>query len=471
MRTFSQLKYQSSYMSQLTAAKKKRQKQSKFQKLWARVVSRKAENERFKANFDALFQRVQETINPVEYGAATAYQPLLHNLLILAQRKSLANWHREVLDGWIKEVLAYLAPYALVDSAMLEDIARYDAFRMDITLEDDSISPPSEQLIEILRLQQEEYEVAGEQQKEQREETFAERKTFACIQAERQVELLLDRQMGPAPELEIEADKNMDDFFQDSLEQENKNQHEAYKQERSRLREELLVEMLAQIDRDFEAEALDSELDDDFGTFEDFFESLESGFDEEHENNGKASSQPHAPKITNQVFQSMFRATAARLHPDREADPTLREAKQILMTNLLGARKKGDVMTVVEMYQQHVGGDTTFSKADEKELIAALEYQIAELENEKLDVIEQSPLHAEIHERFYSTSKKRVDDSIDKHLREVRRDKLEIEQQAGSIRSLKTLKPWLEKRYEEEMLDSPFGRFGQDFDFSRDWPF
>jgi hypothetical protein len=212
------------------------------------VVSRKAENERFKANFDALFQRVQETINPVEYGAATAYQPLLHNLLILAQRKSLANWHRE-------------------------------------------------------------------------------------------------------------------------------------------------------------------------------------------------------------------------------ADPTLREAKQILMTNLLGARKKGDVMTVVEMYQQHVGGDTTFSKADEKELIAALEYQIAELDSEKLDVIEQSPLHAEIHKRFYSTSKKRVDDSIDKHLREVRRDKLEIEQQAGSIRSLKTLKPWLEKRYEEEMLDSPFGRFGQDFDFSRDWPF
>lgn len=462
-------------MSQLTAAKKKRQKQSKFQKLWARVVSRKAENKRFKANFEALFLRVQETINPVEHDAARAYQPLLYNLLILAQRKSLANWHREVLDGWIREILAHLFPYGLVDSAMLEDIARYDAFRMDITLEDDSISLPSEQLSEILRHQQAEHEAAAEQQKEQRSETFAERKAFACIQAERQVELMLDRQMGPAPELDIEVDKNMDDFFQNDLEQEKKCQHEAYQQERSRLREELLDEMLAQVDLNFEAEAeaeaLHSEQDDDFGTFEDFFESLGAGFDEEHENNSKASSQPHAPKITNQVFQSMFRATAARLHPDREADPTLSETKQVLMTNLLGARKKGDVMTVVEMYQQHVGGDTTFSKADEKELIAALEYQIAELDNEKFDIIEQTPLHEQIHERFYSTSKKRVDDSIDKHLRDVRRDKLEIEQQAGSIRSLKTLKPWLDKRYEEEMLDSPFGRFGQDFDSSRGCPF
>ena len=69
----------------------------------------------------------------------------------------------------------------------------------------------------------------------------------------------------------------------------------------------------------------------------------------------------------------MFRATAARLHPDREPDPEKRLEKQKLMADLLKARKKGDLLTVFKMYQQHTDNPESFSKADEKQLIEALE--------------------------------------------------------------------------------------------------
>ena len=216
------------------------------------------------------------------------------------------------------------------------------------------------------------------------------------------------------------------------------------------MRGKLLEELLQCIDREFEAEEMglqgDCTLDlDDF----------EFNVDEQDEEFESSPFLPDAPKITNQTFQRMFRSTAAILHPDREQDSTLREEKQSLMVELLSARKKGDVMTILALYQAHVGGEETFSKTDEKQLIAALEHQIHELENEREQFAQQSPLHWMAYERFYYPSKRKVDKAIVDHLTQVRHDKLEIERMVKEINSLKALKPWLKQRYDEGHMMLP----------------
>jgi hypothetical protein len=111
-----------------------------------------------------------------------------------------------------------------------------------------------------------------------------------------------------------------------------------------------------------------------YGVFLHQEEAFDFNFDEEGEDLEHIL--PNAPAITNQIFQRLFRSTAAKLHPDREPDPALRDVKQGLMSDLLKARKTGDVMTILELYQEYVDREQIFSKADEKQLITALEHQI-----------------------------------------------------------------------------------------------
>lgn len=341
-------------------------KPSKFQKLWHKAERARARNARFREDLESVVQRVRSAIHPVEQEAAAADKPLLQKLLTLAQRKSLAQWQRAELDDWIQELVYEMHAYGLVDKELLNDMARYDAFRLGITLEDDEIAPPAEQLVEIIKRERALYEAAEQERRER--------------------------------DLENESDAGSDDLDFDDLE--------------------------------FDGF--------DFGA--DFNE-----WDEEPES-GPAS--PNAPAVTNEVVQRLFRSTAAKLHPDREPDAERRKLKQGLMADLLRARKQGDVMRILELHQEYVGESQEFSKVDEQQLIHALEYNIRELENEKDEIIEQSSIHEMVYDRFYSTSKKKVDKTIAEYLASVAQDKKNIERMVETIRSLKTLKPYLERRYD-----------------------
>ena len=108
--------------------------------------------------------------------------------------------------------------------------------------------------------------------------------------------------------------------------------------------------LLAEIEREYS--------DADLGDDED--EPFDFNFDAEEDYSEPDSKLFSSPKITNQVFQRLFRITANKLHPDRELDPALRKVKQGLMSDLLTARKKSDVMTILALYQEHVDGQETF---------------------------------------------------------------------------------------------------------------
>ena len=341
-------------MNQLTAPRNVK-KQSAFQKLWQQAEHHKQHNAQFEQDLESLVQRIQTEVHPVEREAAQADKPLLHILIKLAQRKSLAQWQRFELDDWIEELTNQMHCFALVDQELVDDLARYDAFRLGITLEDESNFAPSEQLADIINRKQQIQDDAVEEDGEEMQES-------------------------------ANSDSEHEDFF----------------------------------DFDFDVE------DDNIEA---------TPFDH-----------PSTSTVTNQLFQRLFRITAAKLHPDREPDSTIRKNKQVLMADLLHARKKSDVMTILALHAEYVDDQSDLSKQDEKQLTQALENQINELKKEKKNIALRSPLHWVVYQNFYSQSKKKVDSAIDKHLQRVSQDKNQTEKMKKEIRTLKTLKPWLELR-------------------------
>jgi hypothetical protein len=149
-------------MTRLATGKKSRKTQSEFQKLWAKAEKLKQENARFRDRLDDIIQRIQTDIGPVEEAAATQQIPLLKRLLALGQRRSLLQWQRQTLDDWIREILEPLMGIDGLDHDVLEELSRYDAFRLGIELDETSSIPLQDQLRTYF--EQEQLELQGESQ-------------------------------------------------------------------------------------------------------------------------------------------------------------------------------------------------------------------------------------------------------------------------------------------------------------------
>ena len=417
---------------------KSKPKKSRFQKLWDKADRLQRQNEQLKSRLDGLVERTEQKVRPVEKEAAESDVPLLRKLLTMGQRKSLAKWERQVLDEWIKDLVTDMQLFGIADSELMDDIARYDAFRLGIELDesaDGESGTPYEQLSVHIQNMQRESEAAADRQRTETETEFDTLKDTM----EDLVESILDERLGPPPSTNS-SQSSTPDIFQGELDAELKKQADDYQARRAALREEIMNDLNEDLHDEFGA----SLFDDDFA--EDPFTNPDFGFDDEYQDAGNNGSV--APKIDNQTFHKMFRATAAKLHPDREPDPQKRLEKQKLMADLLKARKKGDLLTVFKMYQQHTNNAESFSKADEKQLTEALSQHIEQLEEEKEGIIFQSPTHYSVYQRFYHASRKKQDQKIEQHIREVRKNISESARCFKTIKSLKTLKPWLEARYD-----------------------
>jgi len=174
----------------------------------------------------------------------------------------------------------------------------------------------------------------------------------------------------------------------------------------------------------------------------------------------------NTPAISNTVFKQLFRSTAAVLHPDREHDPDMREIKHRLMTSLLNARKQGDVMTLIQMHQQHAGNGNALSKADEKQLIKALKAQVDELQQEREIYSFESPLHRMAYELFYYPSTRKTEQAFNQHLWQLETAASEAQSLSERIKTLKALKPHLEQRYDERCFSHPLDALDEVFGFS-----
>jgi len=466
-------------MVNLTANKKSNQsksKKSRFEKLWDKANRLKRQNELLKTRLEELIASADQRIRPVEREAAEADLPLLKKLLILGQRKSLAKWERGVLDEWIRELITDMQTFDISDSNLMDDMARYDAFRLGIELDEEDTDSPYEQVSSYMQNLQRETEAAAEKQRVQEQEDVEEELDSLKKYTEELIEKILDKRLGPPPAVP-EKHAHTFDLLQNELDAELENQQQAYQIKRDELREQLLAEMQEDTGTDAGAPPFDNDWDD-----VDPFANPDFDYESEFRYSDRASdrasgTEPAAPKIDNQTFHRMFRATAAKLHPDREPDPDIRLEKQTLMAELLKARKKGDLLTVFQMYHQHTDNPESFSKADEKQLIAAITHHIEQLEEEQEEIVFQSPMHFSTYQRFYHSNKRKQNKAIDDHISEVRKNIRASAKMFGSITTLKSLKPWLEIRYDnseadimDELMSEIMDGINMDTDV-RDYPF
>ena len=423
-------------MAPLAKGRKKRKKPSEFQKLWARAEKLKQRNERFRHQLDKIAQRMVRDVKPAEEDAARAHIPLLRNLLKLARRKSLTQWERMELDEWIHELADQIAIAGLLDGELQDEVARYHAFRLDIELDESSDTPLANQLLDEIGPSAEEQLATVQQMPE----------------IEEMIERILDETLGPCPAKPKKDSRHTDDLFADELEAETARVYEEYQKRREEERERLMQEML---------EA--ANIFDDENVDPDEAEDAFSAFDGSNPFDGPPAASADTdsgPLLSNDAFNRLFRSTASKLHPDRESDMTRREEKHRLMSQLLAARKEGDVMAVIDMYRQHVGDDDSLPAADEQQLIAALRQQIATLEEGIEDYSCKSPLHRAAYEMFYFANSRKTDQAFREHLRNIRRVTAEAERMGREIRTLKTLKPVLAQRYDDRAFDRALARFG-----------
>lgn len=411
-------------MSRLTKTKRSRKKLSRFHKLWNQAEKLKKENEIFRNQLDALVQRMQTEILPVEREAAAEQVPLLKRLLTLGQRKSLSQWQRHELFEWIMELVGPLQSSGQMTSELQDDIARFNAFNHGIKLDEDSEESLSEQVDNHVKREAESFD----------EGPFGETPEQLRARIEAEVEQILDDTLGPPPK-KPEDQPPVFDLFEDELADAQQQAYEDYFTRRAQLREQLIEDELA------EAESGPEDPFDDFDPF--------SGKDWADPDPQFDEPDTESPALSSEVFTRLFRTTAAVLHPDREPDDARRETNHQLMSELLKARKQGDVMTVLSLYQEHVGGDSGLSGKDEKQLIAALQHQIQTLKMERDEYSFSSPMHRTAFDIFYTKSRKKTDDAFRNHIEHIKNAGKQAGKLAAEIKSLKTLKPYLEERYEE----------------------
>lgn len=159
-------------------------------------------------------------------------------------------------------------------------------------------------------------------------------------------------------------------------------------------------------------------------------------------------------RVDDSVFKRLFRQTAAALHPDRETDEDRQQEKHILMSQLLKARKERDLITVIQMHEQHASAESTLSVDDEQALEEVLVDYLNQQQSRMDDIIFQSPMHHMAYSAFYAKKPATVTRKINAHLKKVDARRQSIHHFITEVKTLKSLKLILEARYES--------RFGMD---------
>ncbi len=420
-------------MNLVSKKSKSAKKLSHFEKLWNKAEKLKRENEHFRQRLDKVVQRIQEELLPAELEAAAEHIPLLKRLLTLGQRQSMGRWERLELNDWIMELIEPLMSSAQIDQELGDEINRYQAFNYGIELDEQSGKSFAEQIQQFHQQQEEAFdaEFASESEDERR------------ARIEHEVEMELDAALGKAPEKPIEPDY-ASDLFGDELHTARQQAFDDYQRHRAELREQLIEEKMGE------------DKDDPFLNFDPFGGSGYYDREDDDFEDPFAPRKKTATAVSNEVFTRLFRATVAVLHPDRERDEAKQARNHKLMSQLLKARKQGDVMTVIELYQTHVGKVQGLTGQDEKQLITVLKRQIEQLKEEKEDYSDSSPLHRMAFEQFNFSSSKKTDKVFREHLNHLREHVREAHKMAARITSLKKLKPYLEARSEETASDIMF---------------
>ncbi len=146
-------------------------------------------------------------------------------------------------------------------------------------------------------------------------------------------------------------------------------------------------------------------------------------------------------------LKGLFRRTARALHPDKENDPAKQEEKHRLMTRLLQARKQEDVVTIMELYSEHVSSEALSIDNDSMDAICeVLEERIEDLDERQLGYLMALPHRRMMHDLLYGKSKQIRERKIKEIIKQIRKENRETDEVVKELRNLTVLRQHLKYR-------------------------
>ena len=383
-------------MTDLSTLDQPKKTRSRFQQLWTEAETLQTKLDQRASDLEPLRATISQQVWPLQRESAQSSVKLVEKLVKFGHRKTLSRWQRAELHDWILEHMTILQVAEMVDDSLEETVTRYEAFRFDITLSDADPRSLQDQLLDGLNsLRQSETDKQDQQ-----------RSTG--------IEQMLDQYLGLPPEVTDPYDPRQ----QEALEE--------YEEQRE-LKRAKVSDIAAAMFDDVDSDPFDAD-------------------DEEDELSAESGS---SPQLDNNTFKRIFRMTASALHPDKEPNPELRKLKQALMADLLAARKQGDLMAMITLYQQHAKDTDTLSQTDEKQLMAILQQQVKRLSRDFDSYQAESPID-ELTWKLYQSSEKNSERAIADYIQTLADRALSNDKIVEQLTSLKKLMPFLEARYDLE---------------------
>jgi len=151
--------------------------------------------------------------------------------------------------------------------------------------------------------------------------------------------------------------------------------------------------------------------------------------------------------------KDLFRRAAQALHPDREPDPERRQVKQVLMSDLLKARKDGDLMAILTIYSESVSdADMVLAEREMTDLCEVLECQLEELKWDRKEYVYAHPVRTMVHDLFYHSTKKARQRRFEQWEQEMQAEEAELRALVSKLRNLSCLKNVLADRRDSRSM-------------------
>lgn len=178
----------------------------------------------------------------------------------------------------------------------------------------------------------------------------------------------------------------------------------------------------------------------------------EESSDEELPPEARPSTRDGESVETRTLMAQLFRQLAAVLHPDREPDEDLKQAKDALLSQCLKARQESDLATLLSLHAEHVGGDELFDRTEMTRLVVSLERQLRALQLYLRQLRFGDSLQAMIIERYAGHSDQDTASRFSRHARSLQQEVQRLQQLESSVATSEGLDEALKKR-RDELID------------------
>ncbi|NMR26040.1 hypothetical protein HH219_10925 [Pseudoalteromonas sp. NEC-BIFX-2020_015] len=360
---------------------------SELERLWQRIDKHTKRNANFEIKKSTLFNQFKEQVEPHEHHQARMMAEQIIHLSKFIQRKSLTIEQRNELVDWINEDLGYLSGHPFIGELEIEKVTQIFQSHLSKHNHDTVNAIDSSQLNLLRTMLQQDFpglELTDEDLRE------------VAVDPQKLYQHLDEQGFG-------EDEESDDDAFNPG------NAH--------------------------------AEQDEDW---DDFFDQFER-FDRDEIKQQKTDAKLEKLFKSSQL-NKMYKRLAAKLHPDKEPDPTKKAEKHELMQQLGQARKAKDGFTLLQLYITHFDDDVDFDEETKANLIPLLQNKIVELNKLHRQQKEGNDPHSLVWRKFNGRSKAQIKHNFTNHIAALNNECEEISERLGYCTTVKLLKEELDER-------------------------